>query len=230
MNSCILMAEIIQEPQLRFTADNLEVTEMLVQFQSLREGEPPATLKVVGWGNLAKEIQQNYHQGDRVLLEGRLGMNTIERPEGFKEKRAELTVQKIHSLVTAINTSSSPSVVQTQSATDTSLRREPSSTVSSPMASPSKAASSYESHLPAPTPATNSVGIVPQDDIEEQRLPQSTNFERNTYPVTPTEEPNPDDIPFVRPVYSRTSWAHELFDSYELEANAYWEGVKQIKP
>ncbi|MGH8001397.1 MAG: single-stranded DNA-binding protein, partial [Brasilonema sp.] len=98
MNSCILLAEIVQEPQLRFTADNLEVTEMLVQFPGLREGEPPATLKVVGWGNMAKEIQLNYHQGDRVLLEGRLGMNTIERPEGFKEKRAELTVQKIHSL------------------------------------------------------------------------------------------------------------------------------------
>ncbi|BAY46460.1 single-strand binding protein/primosomal replication protein n [Scytonema sp. HK-05] len=194
MNSCILLAEIIQEPQLRFTADNLEVTEMLVQFSSPREGEPPGTLKVVGWGNLAKEIQQNYHQGDRVLLEGRLSMNTIERPEGFKEKRAELTVQKIHSLGTAINTSSSASVVQTQSTTDTSLRREPSSPMPSPVASPAKATPTYESPLPTPTPATNSVGVLPQDDIEEQR--KSKNFERSTYPVTPTAEPDPDDIPF----------------------------------
>lgn len=196
MNSCILLAEIIQEPQLRFTADNLEVTEMLVQFSSPREGEPPGTLKVVGWGNLAKEIQQNYRQGDRVLLEGRLNMNTIERPEGFKEKRAELTVQKIHSLGTAINTISSPSVVQTQSTTDSSLRREPSPKVSSPVASPAKATPTYESPLSTSSPATSSVGVVPEDEIEEQRIPQSKNFERSTYPVTPPAEPDPDDIPF----------------------------------
>ncbi|ARV61316.1 single-stranded DNA-binding protein [Nostocales cyanobacterium HT-58-2] len=181
MNSCVLMAEILQEPQLRFTADNREVTEMLVQFPSGREGEPPATLKVVGWGNIAKEIQQNYHQGDRVLIEGRLGMNTIERPEGFKEKRAELTVQKIHSLGNAINTISSPAVAETQS---------------SPVATSPKAASAYDSPLPTPTPVTSSVGVLSQDEIEEQHRPQSTNFERSTYPVNPIEEPDPDDIPF----------------------------------
>ena len=33
MNSCILMAEIIQQPQLRYTPDNqLQIAEMLVQF------------------------------------------------------------------------------------------------------------------------------------------------------------------------------------------------------
>lgn len=215
MNSCILLAEIIQEPQLRFTADNLEVTEMLVEFPSTREGEPPATLKVVGWGNLAKEIQQNYHQGDRVLLEGRLSMNTIERPEGFKEKRAELTVQKIHSLVTAINTSSSPAPVNTQFA---------------PVASPPTTTPPYESPLPTPTSVTTTVGVVPQNDITQQRRSQSTNFERKTYEVPPTEEPDSDDIPFVRSVYSQSSWAHELCDSYDLEANAYSKTVEQIKP
>ncbi|NMG10674.1 single-stranded DNA-binding protein [Brasilonema sp. UFV-L1] len=182
MNSCILLAEIIQEPQLRFTAENLEVTEMLVQFPGLREGEPPATLKVVGWGNLAKEIQQNYHQGDRVLLEGRLGMNTIERPEGFKEKRAELTVQKIHSLGITLNTSSSPSVVQT-----------PLTPVAPP---PPKATPAYDSPIPTPTPVKSSVSVLPQNDTEEQGKPQNKNFERSNYGVTPTDEPDPDDIPF----------------------------------
>lgn len=99
MNSCILMAEIIQDPQLRYTPDNqIPIAEMLVQFPGSRAEDPPATLKVVGWGNLAQEIQERYHQGDRVVIEGRLNMNTIDRPEGFKEKRAELTAQRIHSL------------------------------------------------------------------------------------------------------------------------------------
>jgi single-stranded DNA-binding protein len=86
MNSCILMAQIVQEPELRYTPDNqTAISEMLVQFPALRAEDPPATLKVVGWGSLAEEIQQHYHQGDRVIIEGRLSMNSVDRPEGFKE-------------------------------------------------------------------------------------------------------------------------------------------------
>lgn len=97
MNSCILIAEIIQNPELRYTSDTqTPIAEMLVQFPGLRPEDPLATLKAVGWGNMAQEIQERYHEGDRVIIEGRLSMNTIERPEGFKEKRAELTVQRIH--------------------------------------------------------------------------------------------------------------------------------------
>ncbi len=99
MNSCILMAEIVQDPQIRYTSDNqTPIAEMLVQFPSLSSEQQPSTLKVVGWGNLAQEIQERYHQGDRVVIEGRLRMSSIDRPEGFKEKRAELTAQRIHDL------------------------------------------------------------------------------------------------------------------------------------
>ncbi|BAU12580.1 single-stranded DNA-binding protein [Leptolyngbya sp. NIES-3755] len=99
MNSIILLADIIQEPQLRFTSDNqTPIAEMRVEFAGLRPEDPATQLKAVGWGNLAQEIQANYHEGDRVILEGRLTMNTVDRPEGFKEKQAELTIQKIHAL------------------------------------------------------------------------------------------------------------------------------------
>jgi len=94
MNSCILLVEIIQEPQLRFTAENqLQIAEMLVQFPGPKPEDPPEHLKVIGWGNLAVEIHEKYHEGDRVIIEGRLNMNTMER-DGIKEKRAELTAQK----------------------------------------------------------------------------------------------------------------------------------------
>jgi single-strand DNA-binding protein len=99
MNQCILMAEILTEPELRYTSENqTPISDMQVQFAGLRPEDPVSTLRVIGWGNLAQEIQASYHAGDRVIIEGRLGMNTIERPEGFKEKRAELTAQRIHRL------------------------------------------------------------------------------------------------------------------------------------
>lgn len=97
MNNFIVMAEITQDPQIRYTSDNqTPLAEMQVQIAGLRPEDPPETMKVVGWGNLAQEVQEKYHTGDRVIIEGRLGMITTERSEGFKEKRAELTINRIH--------------------------------------------------------------------------------------------------------------------------------------
>ncbi|MFP4219864.1 MAG: single-stranded DNA-binding protein [Phormidium sp.] len=99
MNTCVLMAEIVQDPQLRYTSDNqTAITELLVQIDPLRDGDPPETLKVVAWRRLAEAVQENFHRGDRVVIEGRLGMVVFDRPEGFREKRAEVTAQRIHLL------------------------------------------------------------------------------------------------------------------------------------
>jgi single-strand DNA-binding protein len=99
MNSCILMAEIIKNPELRYTADNqLAVSDMFVQFAPPMGGRPDdqhPTIEVVGWGNLATEMKENYKQGDKVTIEGRLEMNTIER-DGYKEKRARLVASRIY--------------------------------------------------------------------------------------------------------------------------------------
>jgi len=53
------MAEIVQEPQLRYTPDQTGLAEMLVQFPGLRAEDPPATLKVVGWGIWLKKFNNN---------------------------------------------------------------------------------------------------------------------------------------------------------------------------
>jgi single-stranded DNA-binding protein len=180
MNSCILMAEIIQQPQLRHTPDGLELAEMMVQFPSLRAEEAPATLRVIGWGTTAKEIHQNYHQGDRVLLEGRLGMNVIER-DGFKEKRAELTVQRIYSLSTDFNTSSSPAVAQTPS---------------DPMTSLQKNAPTYEEPLSTPTPAKTNLGVLTQQE-QQQIADYGTDYDYSqSSSGKPDLQPDVDDIPF----------------------------------
>ena len=98
MNTCVLMAEIVKAPELRYTPENLAIAEMLVRFPALRDDDPPCTLKAVSFGGQATDIQQQYKIGDHVILEGRLSMNTFERPEGFKEKRAELRISRVHRL------------------------------------------------------------------------------------------------------------------------------------
>jgi single-stranded DNA-binding protein len=96
MNSFVLMATVIRNPELRYTQDNqTPVTTILVEFPGSREEDPASSLKVVGWGNLATEMQERYHEGDQLLIEGRLSMQMVERPEGFKEKRAELVASRV---------------------------------------------------------------------------------------------------------------------------------------
>lgn len=143
------MAEIIQDPQLRYTSDNqTPIAEMRVQIAGLRPDEPPATLKAVGWGNLAQEIQANYHEGDRVIIEGRLGMNTVDRPEGFKEKTAEMTVQRIHSLVGVEIGSSFSAEAGTSTKSTSSATALPASTP--PAAATSKVTKAKVPVVPAP--------------------------------------------------------------------------------
>jgi single-strand DNA-binding protein len=96
------MAEIIKNPELRYTADNqMAVADMFVQFApppGSRPDDRHPTIEVVGWGNLATEMKENYKQGDRVTIEGRLQMNTIER-DGYKEKRAQLVASRLYHMM-----------------------------------------------------------------------------------------------------------------------------------
>jgi single-strand DNA-binding protein len=99
VNHGLLEVEVLEAPQVRYTQDNqTPVAEMLVQVDGLRPDDPPAKLKVVGWGNLAQDLQNRVQAGQRLVLEGRLRMNTLTRNDGVKEKRAEFTLSRLHPL------------------------------------------------------------------------------------------------------------------------------------
>ena len=179
MNSFILMAEIVQEPQLRYTPDNqIPVAEMLVQFPGVRAEDPPATLKVVGWRNVAQEIKERCHPGDRVVLEGRLGMITMERPEGFKEKRAELTVQRIHYL---------------GEGGDLLTATESYGVSASPVASTATAAVTAE--VPRTAPATKSpVSVATRPQVASPAPTPKPQYQPDE--ALPMNDTDVDDIPF----------------------------------
>jgi single-stranded DNA-binding protein len=186
MNSCILMAQIIQDPELRYTSDNqTPIAQMLVQFPGQRAEDPPITLKVVGWGNFAQEIKENYSAGDRVVIEGRLGMNTIERAEGFKEKRAELTASRIYKL--GADTNFEPHVAASATTYD----------------SPAPASSTKSNNVVVPLrPHVRSAPLSDTSDLERDyasSITEST-FEPATVQTSTSANPDSqkdlDDIPF----------------------------------
>lgn len=99
MNSCILQATVVEAPQLRYTQDNqTPVAEMVVQFPGLSSKDAPARLKVVGWGAVAQELQDRCRLNDEVVLEGRLKISSLLKPDGNREKQTELTVSRVHHL------------------------------------------------------------------------------------------------------------------------------------
>ena len=132
------MLEVLvkKAPTVRFTQDNkTPLAEIEVEFDSLRADDPPCELKVIGWGKLAEELQNTVQVNSKLVIEGRLRMNTVPRQDGTKEKRAEFTLSRIHPFSSNANVSSITSKTQTNLKSDSanSLNNEGIKWDSSPL-------------------------------------------------------------------------------------------------
>jgi single-strand DNA-binding protein len=96
MNSCTIGGTVLEKPEIRYTPDGeRKVANFYIEFfYGFGDNQKTGKLKAVAWG-LNAEQAQKLEPGDAVILEGRLSMNSIERAEGFKEKRAEFTASYI---------------------------------------------------------------------------------------------------------------------------------------
>jgi single-stranded DNA-binding protein len=166
----LLEVEVLEAPQVRYTQDNqTPVAEMAVRFDGLRPDDPPGQLKVVGWGNLAQDLQNRVQVGQRLVIEGRLRMSTVSRPDGIKEKRAEFTLARLHALT--------PGSVQPA---------PPEPVRAAPAAPRSEGAAPAPRRAPVPTP-TRPSSPAPA----EAAAPVW-----NTSPLVPLGEDDDDEIPF----------------------------------
>ena len=99
MNHCLIQAVINSAPQMRYTKENqTPIAEMIVNFKGLRSEDPTRDLKIIGWGNIAQEMVNELSEGQNIVIEGRLKMNSVTRQDGTKEKQPELTASKIHKI------------------------------------------------------------------------------------------------------------------------------------
>ena len=150
MNHCVLEVDVLQAPTLRYTQDNqTPIAEMEVGFDALRADDPRGQLKVVGWGNLAQDLQNRVQVGQRLVIEGRLRMNTVPRQDGTKEKRAEFTLARLHAVGGACCCSSTP--------TSRAKRTHPTG-------APSCRISTGCGAAPEPAAQWNSAPLVPDTD------------------------------------------------------------------
>ena len=104
MNHCLIQGVISSAPKMRYTKENqTPIAEMIINFKGLRSEDPTRELKILGWGNLAQEMVDELKEGQKIVIEGRLRMNSVTRKDGTKEKQPELTASKVHQITTVEN-------------------------------------------------------------------------------------------------------------------------------
>jgi len=111
MNHFLIQSTIKSNPEMRYTKENqTPIAEMTVTFKGLKNDDPSSDLKVLGWGTIAQEMVDQFKEGQQVVVEGRLRMNSVTRKDGTKEKQAELTASRIHHITSLGNqTNTNPS-------------------------------------------------------------------------------------------------------------------------
>ncbi len=172
VNHCLLEVEVLEAPQVRYTQDNqTPVAEMAVQFEGLRPDDPPGQLKVVGWGNLAQDLQNRVQVGQRLMVEGRLRMNTVTRQDGVKEKRAEFTLARLHPIGAGSGGGAAPAAMpMAASAPAPSSPSTASAPARQAAPRPSRAAAPAAAAAPEP-PTWNASPLVPDMPEGDDEIP-----------------------------------------------------------
>lgn len=184
VNHCLLEVVVLEAPQVRYTQDNqTPVAEMAVELDGLRPDDPPGQLKVVGWGNLAQDLQNRVQVGQRLMIEGRLRMSTVSRADGTKEKRAEFTLARLHPL-TAQASAPAPSVAPSMAAA--------MAQGGTAQATGSQAAGAPVRTIPRPTTSAPRP-VTPAARPAAAEPPPPT---WNTSPLVPDLADDDDEIPF----------------------------------
>ncbi len=156
MNSFVLMGEVISQPELRYTPDNLAVASMTVRFPAPREDEDPYELRVASSGELAQSVTESCQVGTVVTIEGELRMNTVER-DGRKEKVAEVIGRRVFPMGSQL-----PVALESRPAPD--ARATTPSTTPSPAMTAAAISTPSQAAPPAPAPRPAPYSPPPDDD------------------------------------------------------------------
>ena len=132
MNHCLIQAVINSAPQMRYTKENkTPIAEMTVNFKGLRDEDPFRELKVLGWGTIAQEMVGELKEGQNIVNEGRLKMNSVTRKDGTKEKQPELTASRIHNISPGVQITSQKKDTNTSNDNNSNSSQEKSGNIAS---------------------------------------------------------------------------------------------------
>jgi single-strand DNA-binding protein len=100
-NHTIIIGNLVEDPEVRFTHNGIAVTNLRVavtqrvqQDSEWRDGET-SFFKVNVWRGQAEHLAESLAKGDRVMVTGRLRQRSWETPEGDKRSVTELEADEV---------------------------------------------------------------------------------------------------------------------------------------
>jgi len=101
-NSITIVGNITRDPELRFTPSGqanarlgVAVNRRWQNRQTQDWEEATSFFDVVAWANLAENIADSLHRGDRVVVQGRLDQRSWENNDGDKRSKIEITANEV---------------------------------------------------------------------------------------------------------------------------------------
>ena len=101
----VLSGTVFRNPEKRFTGNNIPVTSFTLNIDDKEQ----SLIRIVARGNNAEAIEQAVSKDDRIVVEGRLQVTSIQSEDGTEKKIMELDLSSFEVL------SSSNSPVQNKS-------------------------------------------------------------------------------------------------------------------
>jgi len=90
----LVTGTIVKEPEKRFTPNNLAIASFVLGLDEQTE----TNIRISAFGQLADTIAATMSQGDRVVVEGKLQINSYKLPNGKDKKVFEISANAIEKM------------------------------------------------------------------------------------------------------------------------------------
>ena len=105
INKMELLGRVGADPEMRYTASGIAVTQLRLATDRVRKGGENDTdwHSIVTWDKLAEAVAQYVEKGQRLYVAGRLVQNSWEGDDGQRRYRTEIHAQEVVFLDSARN-------------------------------------------------------------------------------------------------------------------------------
>ena len=103
----VISGTVYRNPEKRFTGNNIPVTSFTLNIDEKEQ----SLIRVIARGNNAETLEQAVSKGDKVVIEGRLQVSTIQGDDGNEKKVMEIDMSSFEIL----SSSQSPSTSSAKS-------------------------------------------------------------------------------------------------------------------
>ena len=97
----VISGTVYRNPEKRFTGNNIPVTSFTLNIDEKEQ----SLITVIARGNNAETLEQAVSKGDKVVIEGRLQVSTIQGDDGTEKKVMEIDMSSFE----VLSSSQSPS-------------------------------------------------------------------------------------------------------------------------